>query len=72
MQHAKLRGLITEKGIKQNALAKAFGISVQALNKKLNGITKTTVDDAVKFCNILEITDNEKKCEIFLSTPSQN
>lgn len=72
MQHSKLRGLIAERGIRQNALAKAFGISTQALNKKLNGTTKTTVDDAVKFCDILRITDNETKCEIFLTSPSQN
>lgn len=71
MQLAKLRGVIAERGIKQSSLAKAFGISTQALSKKLNGTTKTTVDDAIKFCNILQITDNETKCEIFLTTPSQ-
>ena len=72
MQYAKLKGVIAEREIGKSALAKAFGISVQALNKKLNGTTKTTVDDAQKFCDILKITDNETKCEIFLTSPSQN
>lgn len=67
MKYDKLRGVIAENGIKKSALASAFGMSVQALNKKLNGETKTTVDDAIKFCNILNITDNELKCEIFLT-----
>lgn len=71
MQLDKLRGIIAQKGMKKKDLATEFGISVQALNKKLKGETKITAEDAVMFCNVLGITNAEQKCEIFLTTSSQ-
>lgn len=66
MQVDKLRGVIAQKGKKKKDIALAFGISVQALNKKLKGQSKITTEDATKFCDILEITNDAEKCEIFL------
>jgi plasmid maintenance system antidote protein VapI len=64
----KLNAKFVELGINKEDFAReAFGISLQALNKKLNGSTKITVDDAIIFCNGLQITDDRDKCEIFLS-----
>ncbi len=62
----KLNAKIVEVGIKKKAVAKHFGISVQALNKKLTGATKITVDDACKFCEVLRIDNDTEKSEIFL------
>lgn len=62
----KLNAKIVEAGIKKKAVAKYFGISVQALNKKLTGVTKITVDDACKFCEVLRIDNDTEKSEIFL------
>ena len=71
MQLGKLRGIIAEKNIKTRDLAKALNISTQAVGKKISGKTKITVDDAIVFCDVIGITDNHKKCEIFLTTVSQ-
>lgn len=67
----KLNAKITESGKSKKNIAKEFDISVQALNKKLKGNTKITVDDALKFCDILPIVGCNEKCEIFLQQPSQ-
>ncbi len=66
MNIPKLNAKITERGIKKKDLAKSFGITVQALNKKLRGLTKITTDDALKFCEILNISNDSEKTEIFL------
>lgn len=68
----KLAGKVAESGKRKKELAKAFGISVQALNKKLNGKTKISTDDAQKFCSVLEITDIKEKAEIFYSNNPKN
>ena len=62
----KLAGKVAESGKSKKELAKAFGISVQAINKKLNGKTKITTDDAQIFCKTLNIDDYKEKAEIFL------
>ncbi len=66
MNLGKLNGKIVEKGIKKKDIAAMFGISVQALNKKLSGKSKISVDDATKFCDILQIENNAEKNQIFL------
>lgn len=67
MRLDKLNGVIAEKGISKTRLAKEFGITLQAMSKKLKGKTKITGEDAIKFCDILGITNAEQKCEIFLT-----
>lgn len=66
MNLGKLNGKIAEKGVKKKDIANMFGISIQALNKKLTGKSKISVDDATKFCEILEIENNAEKNQIFL------
>lgn len=64
----KLNAKFVELGISKEDFAREeFGITLQALNKKLNGSTKITVDDALVFCRGLQITDDRDKCEIFLT-----
>ena len=62
----KLNAKIVEQGFSKKELAKHFNISVQAMSKKLKGTTRITADDAIEFCSLLNITDSEEKCKIFL------
>lgn len=62
----KLNGLIVEKGKSRKTLAKDFGITVQAIGKKLNGTSKITVEDAEKFCKYIPIDDLVLRNQIFL------
>lgn len=64
----KLNAKFVELGIDKREFAKEkLGVSVQSLNKKLNGSTKITVDDALLFCTELKITSAQEKVDIFLS-----
>lgn len=67
MNMSKLKGKIAESGIKKKDLAEQFGLSVQAINKKLSGKTKISTDDAEKFCTLLHIDDLSERAEIFLN-----
>ena len=66
MNLRKLNAKMVETGITKKEAAKMFGISVQALGKKLSGKTKISTEDAEKFCDLLCISDYKEKCEIFL------
>ncbi len=66
MNLRKLNAKFVETGVTKKNVAKEFGISVQALNKKLSGKTRISMDDAEKFCTALNIVDYKEKCEIFL------
>lgn len=59
LMYTKLRGRIVEKGTTQAALAKAIGISPQAMSKKMNGDTGFSQDDVIKICEYLGIELHE-------------
>ena len=67
MNLAKLQGAIAESRLKKKDIAKALGITPQALSAKLRGDVSINNDDAVKLCKVLNITDDNRKCEIFLT-----
>ncbi|MBQ4544086.1 MAG: helix-turn-helix transcriptional regulator [Oscillospiraceae bacterium] len=62
----KLRGRMAEMGYSQTSLAKHLQINKNTLNAKMNGRSDFSVDDALKICNALNISDDKMKCEIFL------
>lgn len=62
---------LLEAGISQSGLAKAMNKSPNTIGGWLNGTAFPDTRDIVEVCAILEITDPEKKCRIFLGTPSQ-
>lgn len=66
MDLKKLHGKIGESGIKKKEIAKRLGITPQALNNKLDGDSKFSVDEARKLCQILQIGLYKEQCEIFL------
>lgn len=63
----KLKGAIASAGHTQESLAKAMDMSVNTLNAKVNGNTRITTDEVLKMCEVLSITEDSDKIEIFLT-----
>lgn len=59
MKFRKLRGRIREMYGSESRFADYIGCSRQVLNKKLNGLTKMTLEDIEVFCQALCIPANE-------------
>ena len=55
--HSKLKGLLREKGMTQDDLAKAVGLSPSGLNLKMNGKLGFRVDEVYSICVRLGIDD---------------
>lgn len=51
----KLKGAMRERDITQQELADKIGITVQALNAKLNGRTAFTIPEAQKIAKVLSL-----------------
>ncbi|HBF7898471.1 helix-turn-helix domain-containing protein [Clostridioides difficile] len=62
MNISKLKGKMVEKKYTQKKLAEELGMTVQALNAKLNNRSQFKIEEAVKISNILQI---EEPGEIF-------
>lgn len=67
-----LRAAMVARGYTQEELAKKIGISANTLSSRLLGASSFNVDEIDKICEVLGITSNEQKVDIFLSSPSQN
>ena len=67
-----LKGAIARAGMNLYEFAVKLGISPNTLTSKLMGRTSFTIDEVDKTCEILAITDNSEKCDIFLSNLSLN
>ena len=63
----EIQKLMIEKDKSNKELADYMGISPQALSKKRRGLSKWTIDDAVKICDFLQIEVPEARANIFLS-----
>ncbi|MBZ9634695.1 helix-turn-helix transcriptional regulator [Clostridium sp. FP1] len=57
----KLKGKMVEAGISQEKLAQKLGITVQALNAKLNNRSCLTIEEAKGITNILNIENPSEK-----------
>lgn len=53
------------RGYNQLSLAKALGISKNALNRKINGHSEFKREEISNLCLLLHITDPAKKVELF-------
>ena len=62
----KLLGVMAEAGYTQEALADKTGIGRSSMSCKINGKRPFDVDEAAKICEVLNISDPELKCQIFL------
>ena len=54
-KYAKLRGRITEKFGTESAFAKALGVSIQTVSKKLCGASQFKKAEIEKWCELLDI-----------------
>ena len=66
MKNSKLIGIMAERGYTQRKLAEVLGVSKNTISDKLNGRGYFDTKQAVQICEVLKITDNATKCEIFL------
>ena len=57
MSFDKLKGKMAERHLSQAEVAKCLGITVQALNAKLNGRSPFILEEVVKITDILSLDD---------------
>ena len=57
MSFDKLKGKMTEGHLSQRIMAQKLGITVQALNAKLNGRSQFTLGEVVKITAMLSLKD---------------
>ena len=67
MQGNLLRAEMALKGMSQREVAEMAKISKSAFSAKINGQRPFDTDEAVRVCDVLDIIDNAKKVEIFLT-----
>ena len=53
MAHELLKSEIQKKGLKYKYIAEILGITGVALNKKMNGVSRFYVSEAITICNLL-------------------
>ena len=63
-----LKGKMAEKGVNQKELAKAIGISINSMSRKLSGKREFQLSEAVAISDFLQL---ENPGEIFLVNKSQ-
>ena len=66
VDNKKIQKLLIDREKNNRQLAEYMGITPQALNKKIRGISKWTIDDADLVCDFLGVTDPVEKAGIFL------
>lgn len=71
MQANLLRAEIAAQGLSQREVAQRAKISRSAFSAKINGQRPFDTEEAVRVCDVLGISDDKKKCDIFLTTVSQ-
>lgn len=55
--HSKLKGLLREKDMTQDELAKAINLSPSALNLKMNGKLDFRIPEVYAICEVMGIKD---------------
>lgn len=66
-----LRAAMVKNDITQGQLAGLIGVSENTLSSRITGASCFNLDEIDKICEVLNITDNSEKVDIFLSTASQ-
>ena len=63
----KLRGAMAEANVTQKDIAALLKKSENTISNRFNGIGAFDIDEAERICELVGITDNDRKVEIFLS-----
>lgn len=66
-----LRAAIAASGYTQEKLAESIGISPNTFSSRMVGSSFFNTEEIDKICEVLNITSNEQKADIFLALPSQ-
>lgn len=66
-----LKAAIVREGYTQGEFAQKIGISFNTLTRKMSGVSPFNVDEIDKACEVLNLTDCEEICAIFLNNTSQ-
>lgn len=67
VNHAKLRGLMTERGLEVGELAKRLNLSRQSVSEKINGKRPITLLEALEISDALDM-DSEERDAIFFAS----
>lgn len=67
MNKQLLLSVMVREDCPRKACAEAIKMSLSSFNRKLNGKSSFTVDEADNICQFLGITDAQTKVDIFLS-----
>ena len=62
-----LRSEIVANNMTVTSLAESVDMKPKTMYNKMNGTSQFAVDEVIKICEVLKITDAAKKCLIFLS-----
>lgn len=62
----ELKKAMLDAGVNQRQLSERSGISINALNRKINNRAVFTIPEVSKICECLGITTPHDKCKIFL------
>ena len=65
-----LRAAIVASGYTQEKLAESIGISSNTLSSRMVGTSFFNTEEIDKICEVLNITNNEQKADIFLASSS--
>lgn len=65
IDYAKLKGLMTERGLEVNKLAEILGISRQAASGKINGRGTISLTDAQTIAQALNMSKEERDAIFF-------
>ena len=63
----RLKSVMVGAGYTQTKMAEELGMSLNSLCSKINNRSEFTIDEVIKICQILSITDDKEKVYIFLS-----
>lgn len=64
--------VVARTGMTHKELSQKIGISKNTLSSKVNNKVPFNVNEIDRICQVLGITDDNEKAQIFLFTPSQN
>ena len=68
----RLVGKIAENGFTQGDVARALGLSANTFSARINGKSYFNTNEVERMCQILRITDDAEKAQIFLYQSSHN
>ena len=63
----RLKGLISNSGLKYLAIAEKMGLTYYGLQKKINNVTEFKASEIAMLCDILKISNSEEKESIFFA-----